>query len=152
MCLRRPVDGEIMSGLTKPSEILRQKVEPALKEYLEEPLSERRADNVALALNAQLEWTYEYYERTDPSRLDGATLTSFRTDLLTQQRPLQVMSDLADSARHRFLDKPRDPPRVVISSTAAYYVEAGVLHVQGFNSPFASEATQACEFWRNWPD
>jgi hypothetical protein len=62
------------------------------------------------------------------------------------------MSDLADNARHRFLDRPHNPPRVVTSSTAAYYEEAGVLHVQGFNSPFPSEAGQAFEFWHNWRD
>jgi hypothetical protein len=141
-----------MSGLTKPSEILRERVEPALKEYLEEPLSERRANILAKELDAHLEWTYEYCKQTDPSRLDVATLTSFRTDLLKQHRALHVMSDLADCARHRFLDRPRDPPRVVKSSTSAYYEEAGVLHVQGFNSPFASEARQAFEFWRNRQD
>ena len=133
--------------------MFRETVEPALKEYLEVQLSERRANILAEALDAHLEWTYEYYERTDPSRLDGAaTLRSFRTDLLKKHRPLHVMSDLADSARHRFLDRPRNPPRLVTSSTAAYYVEAGVLHVQGFKSPFASEARQAVEFWRDWRD
>ena len=132
--------------------MFRERVEPALKEYLEVQLSERRANILAEALDAHLEWTYGYYEQIDdPSRLNGAaTLRSFRTDLLKQHRPLRVMSDLADSARHR--DRPRNPPRVVKSSTAAYYVEAGVLHVQGFKSPFKSEATQAVEFWRNWRD
>jgi len=142
-----------LSGLTKPSEMFQERVEPALKEYLEVQLSERRANILAEALDAHLEWTYEYYERTDPSRLKGAaTLRSFCTDLFRQHRELHMMSDLADSARHRFLDRPRNPPRVVTGSTAAYYVEAGVLHVQGFKFSFASEATKAVEFWRNWRD
>jgi hypothetical protein len=141
-----------MSGLTKPSERLREYVEPALGEYLRNPLSERRADILAGALDDHLEWTYRYYQQVNPSRLKGATLTSFRTDLLKKHRALHVMSDLADSGHYRFLDRPHDPPRVVTSSTAAYYEEAGALHVQGFNSRFPSEARQAYEFWRNWRD
>ena len=141
-----------MSGLTKPSDILREYVEPALSDYLQDPLSKFHANILAGALDAHLEWTYRYYQEVDPSRLNGATLRSFRTELLTQHRALHVMSDLADAADHRFLDRPRDPPRVVTSSTAAYYEQAGVLHVQGFNSPFSSEAGQAFEFWRNWRD
>jgi hypothetical protein len=72
--------------------------------------------------------------------------------LLKQHRALQAMSDLADAARHRYLDRAHDPPRVVTLSTAAYYEEAGVLHVQDFNSPFPSEAGQALDFWRSWRD
>jgi hypothetical protein len=141
-----------MSGLTKPSERLRENVEPAVSEYVQNPLSRRQANALAGALNDHLEWTYKYYQQVNPSRLDGATLRSFRTDLLKQHRALQAMSDLADAARHRYLDRAHDPPRVVTLSTAAYYVEAGVLHVQGFNSPFQSEARRAFEFWRGWRD
>jgi hypothetical protein len=35
--------------------------------------------------------------------LNGATLASFRTALLTEHRALHVMSDLADAAQHRDL-------------------------------------------------
>jgi hypothetical protein len=107
---------------------------------------------MAGALDDHLEWTYKYYQQVDHPRLNGATLTTFRTDLLTQHQALHVMSDLADNARHRFLDRPHNPPRVITSSTAAYYEKAGVLHVQGFDTPFSSEAEQAIEFWRKWPD
>jgi len=94
-----------MSGLTtKPSEIFRERVEPAYSDYLQNPLSEYRANNLAEALNNQREWTYKYLKEVDPSRLNGATLGSFRTDLLTKHRALHVMSDLADAAQHRELE------------------------------------------------
>jgi hypothetical protein len=141
-----------MSGLTKPSERLREYVEPAFREYLQNPLSQRHANILAGELDNHLEWTYKYHQQVDPSRLNGATLTSFRTELLNQHRALQVISDLADAARHRYLDRAHDPPRVVTLSTAAYYEEAGVLHVKGFDSLFSYEATKAFEFWRNWRD
>ena len=141
-----------MSGLTKPSERLRENVEPAVSEYLQNPLSKRHANALAGALNDHLEWTYKYYQQVDDPRFNGATLRSFRTDLLKQHQSLHVMSDLADAAQHRFLDHSRNPPRVVTSSTAAYYSEGGILHVQGFKSPFRSEAEQAIEYWRNQPD
>ena len=143
-----------MSGLTtKPSEILRQRVEPAYSDYLKNPLSEYHANNLAEALNNQVEWTYKYLKAVDPHRLHfDATLGSFRTDLLTQHRPLHVMSDLADAAQHRELEFERKPARVVTLSTDAYYEKDGVLYLNGFHTPFSSEAGQAIEFWRNQSD
>ena len=143
-----------MSGLTtKPSEIFRQRVEPAYSDYLQNPLSEYHANNLAEALNNQVEWTYKYLKAVDPQRLHfDATLGSFRTDLLTQHRPLHVMSDLADAARHRELEFERKPARIVTRSTDAYYEKEGVLYVKGFDTPFASEAAQAFEYLRNLPD
>ena len=143
-----------MSSLTtKPSEILRQRVEPAYSDYLQNPLSEYYANNLAEALNNQVEWTYKYLKAVDPQRLHfDATLGSFRTDLLTRHRPLHVMSDLANAAKHRELDWPSNPPRVVTLSTDAYYEKDGVLYVNGFHTPFSSEAGQAIEFWRNLSD
>jgi hypothetical protein len=141
-----------MSGLTKPSERLQQNVEPALGDYLQNPLSKRHANILAGALDDHLEWTFKYYAQENPLRLNGATLTSFRTDLLTQHRALHAMSDLADAARHRQLDKPHVPRRVVTLSTDAYYEKAGVLHVTGFDAPFSSMAGEASEYWRKWPD
>jgi len=143
-----------MSSLTtKPSEIFRQRVEPAYSDYLQNPRSEYHANNLAGALNYHLEWTYKYLKAVDPQRLHfDATLGSFRTDLLTQHRPLHVMCDLADAAQHRELEFERKPARVVTLSTDAYYEKDGVLHVQGFNTPFQTEAEQAIEFWRNLSD
>ena len=143
-----------MSSLTtKPSEIFRQRVEPAYSDYLQNPLSEYHANNLAEALNNQVEWTYKYLKAVDPHRLHfDATLGSFRTDLLTQHRPLHVMSDLADAAQHRELTFERKPARVVTLSTDAYYEKEGVLYVKHFDTPFPSAAGQAFEFWRKWPD
>jgi hypothetical protein len=141
-----------MSRLTKPSVIFRERVVPAYSEYLKDPLSERRANTLAEALNNTVEWTYLYLNEVDPARLNGATLTSFRTGLLTEHRALHVMSDLADAAQHRELTFERKPARVVTLSTDAYYAKQGVLHVQGFNTPFPSEAREAFEFWRGWRD
>jgi len=143
-----------MSSLTtKPSEILRQRVEPAYSDYLQNPLSEYHANNLAEALNNQVEWTYKYLKAVDPHRLHfDATLGSFRTDLLTQHRPLHVMSDLADAAQHRELEFERKPARVVTLSTDAYYEKDGVLYVMGFDVPFSSAAGEAREYWLNFPD
>jgi hypothetical protein len=44
-----------MSGLTKPSERLRENVEPAVSEYLQNPLSKRHANALAGALDYHLE-------------------------------------------------------------------------------------------------
>ena len=141
-----------MRGLTKPSAIFRERVVPAYAEYLKDPLSERRANSLAEALNNTIEWTYLYLNEVDPARLNGATLASFRTGLLTEHRALHVMSDLADAAQHRELTFERKPARVVTLSTDAYYEKEGVLYVNGFHTPFPSAAGRAFEFWRSWRD
>jgi hypothetical protein len=119
---------------------------------LKDPLSERRANALAEALNNTVEWTYLYLDEVDRGRLNSATLGSFRTGLLTEHRALHVMSDLADAAQHRELTFERKPARVVTLSTDAYYEKEGVLYVKGFDTPFPSAARQAFEFWRDWPD
>ena len=63
----------IMSRLTKPSVIFRERVVPAYAAYLNNPLSENHANNLAEALNNTVEWTYLYLDEVDPARLDGAT-------------------------------------------------------------------------------
>jgi hypothetical protein len=123
-----------MSRLMKPSVIFRERVVPAYADYLNHPLSEYHANNLAEALNNTVEWTYLYLDEVDRARLNGATLASFRTGLLTEHRALHVMSDLADAA------------------TDAYYEKEGVLFVKRFDTPFPSAAKQAFEFWRDWPD
>ena len=141
-----------MSRLTKPSVIFRERVVPAYSEYLKDPLSERRANTLAEALNNTIEWTYLHLSEVDLARLNGATLASFRTGLLREHRALRVMRDLADAAQNRELTFERNPPRVVTLSTDAYYEKEGVLYVKHFDTPFPSAAGQAFEFWRKWPD
>ena len=125
---------------------------PAYAHYLNHPLSEYHANNLAETLNNTVEWTYLYLNEVDPARLNGATLGSFRTGLLTEHRALHVMSDLADAAQHRELTFERKPARVVTLSTDAYYEKESVLFVKHFDVPFLSAAEQAFEFWRDWPD
>ena len=57
-----------MSKLTKPSVIFRERVVPAYSDYLKAPLSERRANNLAEALNNTVKWTYLYLNEVDPAR------------------------------------------------------------------------------------
>ena len=108
---------------------------PAYAEYLKDPLSERRANSLAEALNNTIEWTYLYLNEVDPARLNGATLASFRTGLLTEHRASHVMSDLADAAQHRALTFERKPARVVTlsqtlitKSKASFTFRALILH------------------------
>jgi hypothetical protein len=68
-----------MSRLTKPSVIFRERIVPAYANYLNNPLSEYHANNLAEAL---------YLHEVDRARLNGATLASFRTGLLTEHRAL----------------------------------------------------------------
>ena len=112
-----------MGSLLKPSERFRSEVDPAFKEYLSESLSERRANNIARALDHHLDWTYEYYARGDRSRLPGdCSLATFRQEAFASCPALQMMHDLSDASHHRFLTRQSKPPRTVEVSSAAYAV------------------------------
>ena len=141
------------NGLIKPSERFLGEVEPALSEYIKDPLSERRANILATAVDHHLDWTFEYYRTVDPSRLGGAVnIKSFRQQLFSQCSQLRMMNDLSAAAHHRFLTWTNDPPRTVDISTAAYKVDEGALCVPNFETRFLPAATQAVDFWRVWKD
>jgi hypothetical protein len=141
------------NSLVKPSEKLSGDVEPALADYLQLPSSERLANNLARAINDQLEWTYVYYSRVDTTRLMGAKdLGDFRRALFLQCPDLKTMWDLSDAAKHRFLTRPSSPPRTTLESTAAFIDGGGDLLLAATNRPFREAAERAVEFWRKWKD
>jgi hypothetical protein len=146
-----------MTGLVKPSERFRQEIEPAMADYRAGSLpSERLANNLAKAIDHHLEWTFSYYEKVDPSRLFGAkNVPQFKNEMFKQCPSLQMMWDLSDSARHRFLTrKPPQPlpPRIIESSTDAYSVVDGELWVPPYGQKFLPAAIAAVDFWQHWQD
>jgi hypothetical protein len=142
-----------MGALLKPSERFRSEVDPAFKEYLSESLSERRANNIARALDHHLDWTYEYYARGDRSRLPGdCSLATFRQEAFASCPALKMMHDLSDASHHRFLTRQSKPPRTVVVSSAAYAVQDCDLWVSGYERPFRPAASDAVEFWKRWRD
>lgn len=141
------------NGLTKPSERFSQEIEPALSDYIKDPLSQRLANILATAVDHHVDWTYKYYETADPSRLYGAVdEKSFRRQLLPHCPQLQIVNELSAAAHHRFLDRKNDPPRVVDTSTAAYREQTGTLYVCKHETPFLQAATISVDFWRAWKD
>jgi hypothetical protein len=146
-----------MTGLVKPSERFRQEIEPALADYqAASPPSERLANNLAKAIDHHLEWTFSYYEKVDASRLFGAkALPDFKSEMFKQCPSLRMMSDLSDSAHHRFLTRTPSQPlplRTVENSTDAYRVVAGELWVPRYHERFLPAAIAAVDFWRHWQD
>jgi hypothetical protein len=149
-----------MGALLKPSERFRSEVDPAFKEYLSDSLSERRANNIARALDHHLDWTYEYYAQGDRSRLlGGGSLATFRQKAFALCPVLQMMHDLSDASHHRFLTRQSKPSRIVVVSSAAYAVQGSPqlsspqsLWVNGYGTPFLPVARTAVEFWKHWPD
>src|SRR5262249_50796594 len=108
----------------------------------------------------QVYWTFEYYNQTDSSRLNGAKdVKSFRRHLIGQCPELHMMNDLADASHHRFLARHNIPARITVQSSAAYSVQAnsaqpcGVqLSIRANQMPFLPAAMEAVDFWRNWQD
>jgi hypothetical protein len=148
------------NGLIKPSERFLGEVEPALDEYLRDPLSERLANNLARAIDHQVDWTFEYYGQHDPSRLGGASnVKTFRLQLIGRCPELRMMNDLSDAAHHRILTRPNSPPRITVTSSSAYSPQPKSgsggsvgLFVPGYATPFLLAAAKAIEFWRIWQD
>jgi hypothetical protein len=142
-----------MTKWMKPSDRFKQEIEPALADYKSDPLSERKANVLASAIDHYVDWTYVYLRDTHPSRVGGAkNEKQFLRQLLPQCPQLQIMNELCDAYHHRELDQPSNPPRLIKESTAAYSVQDGALHVQRWNKPFLSEVTTAVDFLRNLKD
>jgi hypothetical protein len=134
-----------------PSQIFREKILPAFQEYLAEPGSVRRANILALALNDQLEWTFQYHQAGDVLLLRGArTLKEFRNMIYGLCPELRMMKDLADADKHREL-RP-NPNRLVVLSTKAYSKKGKSLWVTGYDKAFWPAAEAAVQFWREWAD
>jgi hypothetical protein len=139
--------------LTYPSERFRENIEPALAEYLKNPLSKRSANNLARDLDHHSDWAFEYYKQNDRSRLNGATdVKTFRRQLYGQCPELRMMNDLSDASHHRFLNRRSNPQRIVTASTAAYSVKDGALYVPNYETHFLPAANTAVDFWRDWND
>lgn len=140
-----------MAGLTKPSEYFHSTILPAERDCAEHPLDERYANIAASAVSNQIEWVYWYYELTDASRLDGAgSLPDFRREIFERCPELKLLWDAADASKHRFLDRPSNPPRTVLSSTSAYVpIKTRLLLA---DQEFDTALAVAVEFWRSWPD
>ena len=113
-------------------------------------LVERKANNLARAIDHHLDWTFKYYDQVDRSRLMGATnLDGFRQKVFGLCPELQMMRDLSDAAHHRFLTR---SSAVVVTSSAAYSVQNSALLVPDYARAFGDSARKAVEFWRQWPD
>jgi len=142
-----------MTKWTKPSDRFKQDLEPALADYTNDPLCERKANILASAIDRHCDWTYVYLRDTNPSRLgDAKNEKQFLRQLLPQCQPLQIMNELSDAYHHRELTKPSNPARLITESTAAYSVQDGALHIQKWKKPFLPEAITAVDFWRNFKD
>jgi hypothetical protein len=143
------------TNLTPPSAKFQSEIAPAQEEYLADPLNERKANNLARAIDHHLDWTFEYYHREggDRSRLMGASdLWDFRRKLFDLCPELRMMWDLSDAAHHRILDRPATPERVVVVSSMAYSTQDGTLLVPDYARQFRDAVPQAVEFWSQWQD
>jgi hypothetical protein len=137
--------------MRRPSEVFQQKIWPAYVEYLDQPANIRLANIVALAVNDNLEWTYQYYKAGDVSRLHGAaTLKQFRDVVFGLCPELIMMKDLADADKHRVL-RP-GARRILAVSSRAYSKRNGRLWVTGYEKPFQSAAQAAVQFWKERAD
>jgi hypothetical protein len=77
-----------MNGLTPPSARFQSEIQPAWEEYLSDPLVERKANNLARAIDHHLDWTFSYYAEVDRSRLMDATdLPGFRQKVFGSSGP-----------------------------------------------------------------
>jgi hypothetical protein len=137
-------------SLTAPSERFRTEIQPAWEEYLSNPLVERKANNLASAVDHHLDWTFEYYNQVDQLRLMGATdLAGFRQKIFGLCPELRMMRDLSDAKHHRFLTR---KSAVVVTSSSAYSAQNNTLLVPSYGRSFADSARKAVDFWRQWAD
>ena len=129
-----------------PAEHFQLNVVPNYERYRQNPASELDAMNAVYAIAHLVDWTYWYFAEHDATRLAGCTTDSgFRQHLLSLNRDLRAVSDLADASKHRFLVRSL-ARRIEISSTAAFDPNGFILDGRDLETVTAG----AMAFWLRW--
>ena len=112
-----------------PREHFENDVRPACEAYFADSTSQWKAKAAAQALNNFSEWTFLYFKENDPSRLRGFTkLSDFKTHHVSSCPEFQVVGDLAEAAKHRFLSS-KLAQRVVTTSTGGWAERGDILAI-----------------------
>lgn len=134
-----------------PAENFDADVWPNYQDYMADIGSERKAKNVAYAVGHFHEWVFHYYRHHDPSRLYGKTNpTEFRDHIIDNLCPeLQILCDISDASKHRFLTRHLEK-RIVTTSTEAFLNDDGRLYMPDCNLHFDEALEKVVTFWRSW--
>ena len=112
-----------------PRQHFENDVKPACEAYFSDSTAQWKAKAAAQALNNFVEWTFLYFRENDPPRLLGFTkLSDFKTFHVSHCREFQIVWDLAEAAKHRFLTS-KLAQRVVTTSTGGWAEKSDTLEI-----------------------
>jgi hypothetical protein len=122
-------------SLITPAEWFEQIVEPNYRCFEAQPDNERHAFNAILAVHHFWDRVYQYWERTDRSKLLGASTHSDFLVLLIKQHgdEIEILNDVANALKHHFLTRRslgRDPSQLwATTATGSFYRPTPSSHI-----------------------
>ncbi len=137
-------------SLTSPRESFEETVRPAVQDYLSDPHTNWKSKAAASELYNFAEWVFKYFrdECLEITEGDG-TLGSFRKAIIAQCPDIQAAKDIADGARHRFLDEKREY-RLGYTSTGLVAPGPDGLKFMPTNENLSAHIQGALTFWEKW--
>jgi hypothetical protein len=142
--------------LMTPKEWFEQIVEPNYREYMQQPDDERRAFNAILAIHHFWDRVYQYWHRTDPTKLLGASdQASFLRCLIAKYgEDVEILNDVANALKHHFLTKKslgRDPSQLwVTTATGSFQTIYGELEIGATGRSVKDVLSNAVVYCRLW--
>lgn len=130
-----------------PAEHFQLIVAPNYRRFLRDPGSEVDAVNAVYATAHLVDWAYWYWIEHDPAQLGGAQdEKGFRAALFAQCSQLQIVHDLADASKHRFLTRSART-RLVTSATAAFAQTDTGFVIQPLGMDLGDILERAVKYW-----
>ena len=129
-----------------PEETFTERVKPPYDAYMSDPGCEWKAGAAAYGVGHFPEWIFQYYKHHDPSRIHKISkIKDFRDSLFKQCPELEVVFDVAEANKHRFLEH---RPRTVRGATEAFLAGERLMLPGG--RFFDEVLRRAYDFLRRW--
>lgn len=141
----------------------REYVEPALKEWRADPISERRARILANELNSLIDYYWHSFGGTNSeSAFRANNVRIFRKQVMQRNSCLALIRDVADAHKHAFLSR-QDASITSVDQVGAQSVSYGqaygmcygggerlvITDDDGVEHPFSVIAECAYDYWRS---
>ncbi len=114
------IEAEIRSlAMRSPRRFWESHVYPDYQDYLQDQGSERKAMHAALSAFHMADHVWTYYHQENPKIVHRATTTNKYREVLARDccPDFALLRDIAEVHKHMRLDRPKQPPRLIMSST-----------------------------------
>jgi hypothetical protein len=130
-------------------------VKPPVEAFLLAPECKWKARCAAHALTDLIEWTYYYmYIRSDDNSTHKKSRKDFRNEIIRECDAVRPVRDVADAARHRFLDRDdaigATATSIFSHSTQGTTVQFNAIKSDYHQRNFSEIVKKVLGFWDDW--